>query len=263
MQRILLIVLGVGLFFLGAGCGGSGEEKDPVDNTGGPPGWFVRATSPSGLVADPLLVPGASEVALTAFYGSPLKYLGYVELTGETSRVFIGPAGADNGSDPPFGINKAGAIVAEKTDQVASCVLLDANPRSSLAVEWTPGGAEGFLAFAAVTADKVTKVWEDQGVGVAPKKLVGGAGAIFPRSDMSQVLLKYESSTGKLLSVMPTKARASRGSGYQIIDSGDGQLQLRGEFVGIYDTAVGRDLAPGGAQVVTIEKVTKKTLAVE
>lgn len=182
-------------------------------------------------------------------------------------RVFLGPNGQDQGFDPPFGMNKAGAIVANKTDRVVSCVLLDAKTQTTLAVEWTPGGAYyyggSFLAIAAVTADQVTKVWTDQGPGQAPKKLVGGADAVFPQMTNSHVLLQFESGTGKLVNVMPTKARVTRGRGYEVLDNGDGTVTLRGDFVGVYAVASDRDVAPGGASAVTLDARTGEVLAVE
>jgi YVTN family beta-propeller protein len=180
-------------------------------------------------------------------------------------RVFIGPKGQDQGFDPPFGYSGAGAIVSERTDCVVSCVLLEAKTRNTLAVTWTPGGPDGFLAIAAVTADQITKVWADQGMGKAPKRLVGGVGAYFPATINTQVLLKFESGTGKLLTVMPTRAQATRGSGpgYEVRDHGDGTVTLQGEFVGVYDVTLDRDVAPGGASAVTLDAATGKVLGVD
>ena len=306
----------------------------------GGPGLTVRAVSPTGLVADILPMPWTHEVALTAFYGSPLTYLGYMplELTQENSwvretqiidvgdfpdtpaitpdgakvfvpnsngtlsvidvasdtvrattpvgnspktpaitpdggkvfvpnsygntvsvidvasdavistipvgdypqtpaitpdnaqvyvpnreddtvsvlrndgrREFIGPKRQDQGFDPPLGLpgnHRAGAIVSRQTHQVMSCLIIDAVPPESLAVEWTSGG----IAIASVTADKITKIWEAQGPGEPPKKLVGPGGG-FPGASYTQVLISFESDTGKLLEVMPTKGRSIREAG--------------------------------------------------
>ena len=128
-------------------------------------------------------------------------------------RVFIGSKTLDQGFDPPFGVQKAGAILVNSLEGIIHCVMLDAQPPESLEVQWTKGGSYGILAVAQVTADQITKIWAAQGPGEDPQKWVGGAEAVFPQTTFTQVLLQFESYTGQLVSVMPVRSRFPREDG--------------------------------------------------
>ena len=142
--------------------------------------------------------------------------------------------------------------------------MLDAQTKETLNVEWMPGGPDGLLALAQVTADRITRLWVDGGRPGAPlQKLIGGPGA--PFGNKHQQLWLSFNTEGKLATVIPTKTSPSRQNmpNDQVFPSGAGTYTLRGDFVGAYDLLQDQDKAPHGAAAVVLDGATGRVLAVE
>ena len=177
----------------------------------------------------------------------------------------MGEPGEDEGHDPPFGNNRAGAIVGRNATGLTTCMMIDANPKDSLNVTWKKPypAVSGKLAMATLTADKLTRLWVDAGqAGLRPHKLIGGTGALYG-DKYSTVLLDF-TVQGQLVNVIPTKSRSTRQNGecYEVMDQTNETITVRGDFASIYDVGAGQDVAPGGAQTITLDAVTGQVLNV-
>ena len=125
----------------------------------------MRAVSPAGLIAAPLIVPGASQVALTAYYGSPLRYLGYTPLkqtaTNSWTRVTHTFAVGDHPLGVAFHPDGEVAYVANGNDRtvgvvdVATHSVIKTIPvaQQPWEVAFAPNGAVAYVTHLVVRGD--------------------------------------------------------------------------------------------------------------
>lgn len=173
------------------------------------------------------------------------------------ARVFVGPAGRDQGHNPPFGPRRAGILCTNSPSKVVNCYMADAASRETLKIEMTPGDTN-VVAF---TGNLVTRVWKDAGPGIDPIKYTG-SGSMFPGT-YGLVLVQLDSE-GDLLNLFTVKDITRQSSpGYEAIDNGDGTITLRGAFVGIYNAESDQVVAPDGCRAAKLDTVTGRIISTE
>ncbi len=176
----------------------------------------------------------------------------------QTSRVLIGPSGADRGFDPPITPSVAyGAVMAFDDTSYLNFVRIGIYSHHADELQVTPQDDAGDQVVALeVTAPELINVVQDSGAGEAADKwsLAG---------DTTAALLLFNAQTGKLSSVLALEdtaltAAAGSDTAYNFSQTGN-TITVQGDFSAAYD-ATGEVVAEGDICSVQIDPATGCTL---
>jgi len=177
----------------------------------------------------------------------------------QVERVLVGPPGSDWGGFDPVWSSAYAGVVAFDGEGYRNFVRIGIAAAHLGSLQITPMDETGMvLAGVVVEATEIVNLREDAGRGLAPTiwqldPLNAGA-----------VLLYFDANAGKLTSVLAVRDVAYPSAAGSAADAvrqrtEGGRLVVAGDFAAVFD-AEGRNVAPGGATHVALDRDGKATV---